>query len=61
MIVIFVTGCSNNSDYVKAIPLEFVKVNGGTIKGSDASGVFIEGRTVELDSFYMSKYEITQA
>ncbi len=42
----------------------FVKVTGGTITGStnsnNYSGVFIEGRTVTLNDFYISKYEVTQ-
>ncbi len=43
----------------------FVKILGGTVKGEKLSdhfeGVFVEGRTVSLDDFLMSKYEITQA
>ena len=50
---------------------EMVLVSGGTIKGAlpvwldknaseNYKGVFIEGRTVTLSSFYMGKYEVTQ-
>ena len=64
--------CSNDSsdDSKEIIPKGFVKVKGGTIKGSDDfkcweddnyAGVFIEGRNVTLSDFYMSKYEVTSA
>ena len=47
------------------IPEGFVKVTGGTVVGktntNNYSGVFIEGRTVTLSDFYMSKYEVTKA
>ena len=47
------------------IPVEFVKVKGGTVVGkkntNNYDGVFIEGRTVTLSDFYMSKYEVTKA
>ena len=46
------------------IPEGFVKVKGGTVTGKQNAknydGVFIEGRTVTLSDFYMSKYEVTQ-
>ena len=46
------------------IPEGFVYVTGGTVTGksntNNDSGVFIEGRTVTLSDFYMSKYEVTQ-
>ena len=53
------------------IPVELVKVKGGTVVGKkeyyinifhgvDYPGVFKEGRTVTLSDFYMSKYEVTQ-
>ena len=46
------------------IPEGFVKVKGGTVVGkkntNNYSGVFIEGRTVTLSDFYMSKYEVTK-
>ncbi|MGN0728012.1 formylglycine-generating enzyme family protein [Treponema sp.] len=42
-----------------------VAVKGGTVVGrkikGDYPGVFIEGRTVELSSFYISKYEVTKS
>lgn len=38
----------------------FVKVPGGTVVGKGHEGVFIEGRTVTLFPFYISKYEVTQ-
>lgn len=38
----------------------FVKVHGGTVVGKGGEGVFIEGRTVTLSPFYISKYEVTQ-
>ena len=47
------------------IPVELVKVKGGTVTGKSNTtkynGVFIEGRTVTLSDFYMSKYEVTKA
>ena len=47
------------------IPEGFVKVKGGTVVGKENTnnypGVFIEGRTVTLSDFYMSKYEVTKA
>ena len=47
------------------IPEGFVKVPGGTVTGAAYSdnytGVFPEGRNVTLGSFYMGKYEVTQA
>ena len=47
------------------IPEGFVKVKGGTVVGksntNNYDGVFIEGRTVTLSDFYMSKYEVTKA
>ena len=47
------------------IPVEVVKVKGGTVVGKENTnnyeGVFIEGRTVTLSDFYMSKYEVTKA
>ena len=47
------------------IPKGFVKVKGGTVTGksntNNYDGVFIEGRTVTLSDFYMSKYEVTKA
>lgn len=47
------------------IPEGFVKVKGGTVVGKkntkNYDGVFIEGRTVTLSDFYMSKYEVTKA
>ena len=47
------------------IPEGFVDVTGGTVIGkkntNNYSGVFIEGRTVTLSDFYMSKYEVTKA
>ena len=67
-------GCSSGSsdDPVKPpvissenIPEGFVKVTGGTVTGkqntNNYAGVFIEGRTVTLSDFYMSKYEVTKA
>ena len=47
------------------IPVGFVYVTGGTVTGksntNNYDGVFIEGRTVTLSDFYMSKYEVTKA
>ena len=49
----------------KIIVPEFVFVKGGTVTGKSNTnnypGVFIEGRTVTLSDFYMSKYEVTKA
>ena len=53
------------------IPENFVLVKGGTVVGAlpneipesaseNTKGVFIEGRTVTLSDFYISKYEVTQ-
>ena len=50
---------------IVTIPEGFVEVTGGTVIGkqntNNYSGVFIEGRTVTLSDFYMSKYEVTKA
>ena len=50
---------------IAKVPVGFVKVKGGTVIGkqntNNYSGVFIEGRTVTLSDFYMSKYEVTKA
>ena len=60
-------GCSNGSDDLSTenIPVEVVKVKGGTVTGkkntNNDDGVFIEGRTVTLSDFYMSQYEVTKA
>ena len=47
-----------------SFPLGYVKVPGGEIKGktneNNYAGVFIEGRTVILSDFYISRYEVTQ-
>ena len=47
----------------KKVP-ETVFVKGGTIEGAAYKnvevGVFVEGRTVTLNDFYMGKYEVTQ-
>ena len=64
-----VAGCSNPSSGTGnsgvSIPKGFVKVKGGTVVGkkntNNYAGVFIEGRTVTLSDFYMSKYEVTKA
>ena len=56
------SGTGNSSEN---IPEGFVKVKGGTVVGKkntkNDDGVFIEGRTVTLSDFYMSKYEVTKA
>ena len=53
---------SSGSD--EQIPEGFVKVAGATIEGAKTQinypGVFIEGRTFTLSSYYISKYEVTQ-
>ena len=50
---------------IAKVPVGFVKVKGGTVTGKSNTnnypGVFIEGRTVTLSDFYMSKYEVTKA
>lgn len=65
-----VKGGMNNSAIASAnytikkteqIPEGFVKVPGGTVVGAGSKGAFPDGRTVTLSSFYMSKYEVTQA
>lgn len=70
-----VAGCSNPSSGESgnssgtgnsgvSIPKGFVKVKGGRVTGkqntNNYAGVFISGRTVTLNDFYMSKYEVTQ-
>ena len=63
-----VAGCSNPSSGTGnsgvSIPKGFVKVKGGKVTGKSNTnnypGVFIEGRTVTLSDFYMSKYEVTK-
>ena len=61
------SGMSNStvaSVSYRIIPEGFVKVTGGTVEGksntNNYDGVFIEGRTVTLSDFYMSRYEVTQ-
>ncbi len=58
------SGMSNStvaSVSYRIIPEGFVKVTGGTVEGksntNNYEGVFIEGRTVTLSDFYMSRYE----
>ena len=50
---------------IARVPAGFVYVKGGTVTGKSNTnnypGVFIEGRTVTLSDFYMSKYEVTKA
>ncbi|MDY5830830.1 MAG: formylglycine-generating enzyme family protein [Treponema sp.] len=50
---------------IARVPEGFVKVKGGIVVGKKSTkkydGVFIEGRTVTLSDFYMSKYEVTKA
>ena len=73
--VMVLVGCKNDSvPEVPEVPEvpdegrikvpEMVFVPGGTIEGAENlnnyKGVFIEGRTVTLSSFYMGKYEVTQ-
>jgi formylglycine-generating enzyme required for sulfatase activity len=41
------------------IPEGFVYIPGATVTGSGSSGVFVEGRTVEISPFAMAKYETT--
>ena len=61
----FATGSLGTGNSGVSIPKGFVKVKGGTVVGkkntNDDDGVFIEGRTVTLSDFYMSKYEVTKA
>ena len=63
------TGTCTVCDYnetveIEKIPEDFVFVKGGTVVGAKNSnnynGVFIEGRTVTINDFYMGKYEVTQ-
>ncbi|MDR3333988.1 MAG: hypothetical protein LBT13_03730, partial [Treponema sp.] len=37
----------------------FVNISGTTVTGSGSAGVFVEGRTVTVDSFAMARYETT--
>lgn len=52
------------SGSIEPNPEGFVFVKGAIIKGAEYinkyQGVFIEGRTVTLSSYYISKYEVTQ-
>ena len=61
----FASGSSGTGSSSENIPEGFVKVKGGTVVGKSNTnnypGVFIEGRTVTLSDFYMSKYEVTKA
>ncbi len=61
----FSTGSLGTGNSSEIIPEGFVKVKGGTVVGktntNNYAGVFIEGRTVTLSDFYMSKYEVTKA
>lgn len=48
-----------------AVPEGFVEVEGGTIEGKSNGaknfpGVFVKGRTVTLNDFYMCKWEVTR-
>ena len=56
--------CRRRVSLKSNIPEGFVDVTGGTVTGksntNNYAGVFIEGRTVTLSDFYMSKYEVTQ-
>nr|WP_318741675.1 formylglycine-generating enzyme family protein [uncultured Treponema sp.] len=69
LMALAVAGCSNPSSGTGnsgvSIPKGFVKVKGGKVTGKSNTnnypGVFIEGRTVTLSDFYMSKYEVTKA
>lgn len=73
MVLLPLVGCKNDSVPDEGIikEPEMVLVSGGTITGAlpvwldknaseNYKGVFIEGRTVTLSSFYMGKYEVTQ-
>ena len=69
LMALAVAGCSNPSSGTGnsgvSIPKGFVKVKSGKVTGksntNNYDGVFIEGRTVTLSDFYMSKYEVTKA
>lgn len=69
LMALTVAGCSNPSSGTGnsgvSIPKGFVKVKGGKVTGKSNTnnypGAFIEGRTVTLSDFYMSKYEVTKA
>jgi hypothetical protein len=37
----------------------FVNISGATVTGSGSDGVFIDGRTVTVDSLAMARYETT--
>ncbi|MBP5442820.1 MAG: formylglycine-generating enzyme family protein [Treponema sp.] len=58
--------CSNLIEDLrtKKIPAGFVLINGGTFDGSGtltpSSWVFISGRTVTINDFYMCSHEVTQ-
>ncbi len=49
---------------LETVPSGFVYVKGDTIEGAantnNWTGVFVKGRTVTLNDFYMGKYEVTQ-
>ena len=62
-IILCAVGCANETVPPHVVP-EMVEVKGGTIEGAantnNYAGVFVEGRTVTLNDFYMGKYEVTQ-
>ena len=65
-VTVVLASCSNLIEDLrtKRIPADFVRINGGTFDGTTtltpASGVFISGRTVTINDFYMCSHEVTQ-
>ena len=58
-------GCPRdpNNGGTELVPARFVEVTGTTVTGSANfnGGVFVSGRTVTINTFYMSDHEVTQS
>ena len=64
LLIFFLAGCSNgNEPSTSEVSARFVEVTGTTVTGSASfnGGVFISGRTVTINTFYMSDHEVTQS
>ena len=65
-VTVVLASCSNLIEDLrtKRIPVDFVRINGGTFNVTSAltpaSNVFIIGRTVTINDFYMCSHEVTQ-
>ena len=62
MLVFVLAGCSDgNEPSTSEVSARFVQVTGTTVTGVSGSSVFISGRTVTINTFYMSDHEVTQS